>query len=352
PESWRAITLRQLLAHTSGIPDYEANLGYDFYETDGGRQDILAAMSGEPLDFEPGTNFSYSNTGYYLLSLVIEATSGASYADFMQKRIFAPAGMKQTTIGADGLATLVQGYKSADGAITPVPGIAAESTLGAGALISTVADWNRWQNALASEKIVSAASRDLTFHPATLANGEEIPYGFGIIVDSFRGEARRMHTGQTSGFVARFESYPASDTSFLLLANCHGDRLGAMGKKLALAFVPGLDYSALALPSDPDPSMTARARSALEQAVLQDGALDLLADGMREFAAADDYAPLRTALAPSVRTLSSFEYLKTEEVGQSGSGRFVYKAVSDEGVLYWILSFKNGLLTGMNWEEA
>jgi CubicO group peptidase (beta-lactamase class C family) len=351
PATWRGVTLRQLLTHTSGIPDYEAVVGYDFYEANGGFVEIVTAVGGLPLDFEPGTSFSYSNTGYYLLSRVIEQVSGAGFADFMAREIFEPAGMTDSSIGGEDSARRVVGFRSVDGTATPVHPIRASTTLGAGALVSTVEDWGRWQQALNAGRVVSPTSRDLAYTPTRLASGQEVAYGLGMIVDRYRGARRRMHTGLTPGFASRYEWYPDRGMSFLVLANHHDARLGALSQAVALAAVPGLDYRSLGIPNDPDPARTSRARTALEQAVLGEGPLGLLDESMHAFARDDAYAPLRASVAPAVRAIERFRYLRTDARGDSGPERIVYEARGPEGVLFWTMTFREGLLAGLNWEE-
>jgi len=96
PETWTAITIRQLLTHTSGIPDYEEIMGYGGYRNPMTSAQIIALAAGRPLDFPPGTKWNYSNTGYYLLTLILEKISGESCARLLHKTIFAPAGMTHT----------------------------------------------------------------------------------------------------------------------------------------------------------------------------------------------------------------------------------------------------------------
>ncbi|GEM_PF-1441994 len=352
PESWRPITLHQLLSHTGGVPDYEAVVGFGFYETGAGAEDVLASVREMPLDFEPGASFHYSNTGYYLLSLAIENASGMSFARYIEEAIFTPADMTQSRVGGSGRRGMAAGYKPAGEGFAPVGPIRAETTLGAGAVVSTLADWGKWRTALRAGALLPRGLADETVSPSALADGSSVNYGYGMIIDQFRGEPRLMHTGQSGGFVSRWEYYPETGRGVMVFANSGEGKLGAVAKGLALSFVPGLDYGALEPVASADASETAFALEALRQAVLGGGATDHLAEGMKAFAVSEDYAPLRAALSPSVATVSDFVLIKAHKVGDRGAVRRVYRARSDEGTLYWELTFVDGELSGLNWEDS
>lgn len=352
PEAWRAVTLEQLLTHTSGIPDYEAKATYDVYERPATPATILGIVADDPMDFPPGTDFAYSNTGYYLLSLVIESVSEVPFAEAMRREILRPAGMTESSFDAADTAARVPGFKTVDGVPAAVSPLASGTSLGAGALISTVEDWGRWQTALRDGTLLPATALDRCHEHAALTDGREVGYGLGLILDTYRGAERRMHTGTTAGFAVRFESYPESGWSFLVLSNRHDARLGELSRALALALVPGLDYRTLPVPPDPDPARTAMARAALEQAVLGDGDGSLLTESMRGFAQDDAYAPLRRTVEGPVRTMTAFQYLKTDVPGGPGPGRHVFRGTSPEGVLFWTITLRDSALAGLNWEDS
>lgn len=352
PESWRPVTIHQLLSHTGGVPDYEAVVGFDFYETDAGAKEVLAAVRDMPLDFEPGSSFHYSNTGYYLLSLAIEKASGQSYADYMKAEIFKPAGMTQSSVGGVGARGMASGYKPAGDGFAPVGPIQAETTLGAGAVVSTLADWGKWRTAFDKGVLLPRNLAEETNTPTTLTDGSSVNYGYGMIIDQFRGEQRLMHTGQSGGFVSRWEYYPETGRGVMTFANSGEGKLGAVAKRLALSFVPGLDYATLDPIASAEAGESAFALEALKQAVLGGGAADHLAEGMKAFATSEDYAPLRAALSPSVASISDFALIKAHKVGDGDAVRRVYRARSDEGTLYWELTFVGGKLSGLNWEDS
>ncbi|HRW28862.1 MAG TPA: serine hydrolase domain-containing protein, partial [Emcibacteraceae bacterium] len=96
PTDWLGVTVKQLLNHTSGIPDYEEIYTYDVYRLRLTPQDVIKIANGRPMDFAPGTGWYYSNTGYYLASMIVEQVDHMPLADVLKKRIFEPLGMTQT----------------------------------------------------------------------------------------------------------------------------------------------------------------------------------------------------------------------------------------------------------------
>lgn len=189
------ITIQQLLTHTHGLPDY-----YGFMETFPGmtNADVLKAIRTiDSLDFEPGTQFSYSNTGYALLVATVEAITGERYAEFMQRTFFDPIGMRRT-VTFDERADLV-----------PNRAVAINSqgesdnyqfrTVGGGGIFSTIEDLYRWDQALRSEKYIRAEILQQAYQPTELQDGTFHPYGFGwIISEEFPGYV--YHTGSLNGF--------------------------------------------------------------------------------------------------------------------------------------------------------
>jgi CubicO group peptidase (beta-lactamase class C family) len=158
----RTVTIRQLLNHASGIPNY-TNL--EFIKIAGKpdltREDVLRLVSGKPFDFQPGTGWQYSNTNYFLLGLIVEKLSGQSYADFLQRTFFGPLGLKRTRYDSGTpVPDSAQGYSfnPADGTLRKADPVNMVGPFAAGALASTAGDLLRWQIALTKGRAVSPAS--------------------------------------------------------------------------------------------------------------------------------------------------------------------------------------------------
>src|SRR5690349_6718870 len=157
PESWRPITIRHLLSHTSGIQNHVAVPGYLgsfktnlLMETTPGREELLRMFFKLPREFEPGETWSYDNTGYYLLGIIVEKVSGKSFWQFLDERIFRPLGMKATrnTDARPLVANRAAGYEWVNGAFENRPVLAPFIGFSAGCILSTVEDLARWDAAL------------------------------------------------------------------------------------------------------------------------------------------------------------------------------------------------------------
>jgi CubicO group peptidase (beta-lactamase class C family) len=156
PPPWKDVTLRHLLTHTSGIPDYDIPLQHEY--TDG---DLLRAFAAPPLDSPPGTAYRYSNTGYALLGLVIERVSGRFYGDLLADRVFRPLGMESTRVISerDIVRHRAAGYRLADGTLQNQEWVSPSlNRLADGSLYVTALDLARWDAALYGETVLKHAS--------------------------------------------------------------------------------------------------------------------------------------------------------------------------------------------------
>jgi len=354
PEAWRAATLRQLLTHTSGVPDYEEAGGYGIYETEPTPAEVYAIVADRPLDFEPGTRWSYSNTGYFLLSLVVERVSGERFGDYLRAHLFEPLGMTQSFMGGyapEGV-ELAQGCKPGEGADAPripVRAISEASTYGAGGISSTLQDWALWDDALHEGRILSPAAMALLLETQRLSDGSDTGYAFGLIVDDFRSEPRRHHSGQTQGFSANYEHFPERDSSIVVFANTYGARFGPAVRALELTLMPELSYDRMAVPVDPDPARTATTRRALRQLAFAEAPYDLLTDDMRAFAQSEGAAAARETLRPHAEQVEAMVYLRSDPP-DGAFQRHIYKSVIEGETSYFAFTWHEGLLAGIRIE--
>jgi D-alanyl-D-alanine carboxypeptidase len=215
------ITLRQLLNHTSGLPNNDY-----IYVLLGQPQvyapaDVVTAyfQGLKALDFEPGSQWEYSNMGYFLLGDILEQVSGQTYADYLQQHLFGPAGLTATTYCPTPPPGLPQGYQFADSQFQPVGSDNLSLYAGAGGLCSTAADLIRWQQALTGGRIIRASDYQAMITPATLPNGKLLTYGFGLKVGDYGGQTAVYHQGQVPGFSSVLVYYPDADITVALLTN-------------------------------------------------------------------------------------------------------------------------------------
>lgn len=215
------VTIRQMLTHTSGLPEY-----YDVIDSSAGmprNADALALLGtiSEPA-FAPGERYEYSNPAYDMLAPLVESVSGKDFATFMRERVFGPAGMRSSLIfdhTEPAIPHRVTGYEP-DGAgfqlndYDPLNHI-----VGSGGMYSTLNDFYRWDQVLYSERLVSRATLDEAFTPARLNNGKSTDYGFGWRIDDYKGQRRVRHGGSWVGFRTHIARYPDVGLSVVILSN-------------------------------------------------------------------------------------------------------------------------------------
>jgi CubicO group peptidase (beta-lactamase class C family) len=224
PDLTRAkdVTIRDLMSHTSGYPDYYP---LDFVDRRMLKPIAVAAMlkeyAGGKLDFEPGSRYSYSNTGYIALGGIVEKVSGRPFGEFLTDRILKPLKMDQSRFGsAAGLPLAATGYTSF--ALGPPEPAAPEADgwIGAaGGLWASAADLLRWDLALVEGKVLKAESYRAMTTPRPLSTGKKSDYACGLQVVTANGDTVLRHTGGVSGFVSGNAFVPRLKTGLVVLSN-------------------------------------------------------------------------------------------------------------------------------------
>lgn len=269
------ITLRDLLQHVSGYPDYYP---LDFVDARLAAAttpaQVVREYASRPLDFEPGTEWSYSNTGFLLLGTVVERVSGQPLGEFLSHRIFGPLGLEHTRLdpphGAAGQAT---GYASfATGEFTAAPPEAAGWLAGAGGIWSTAGDLALWDLALMDGRILSERARAAMFEPRRLADGSSTQYGLGVGVTQTKGRTVIQHTGAVSGFAAYNAMVPDERAAVVILSNCEDSMDGGL---LLDRVAPPRDEKAAAKSAPSTPPNRRRAAPAVAGPPALAAALDL-----------------------------------------------------------------------------
>lgn len=211
PDNWQKITIHHLLSHSSGIVDYSKLPEAQRYRRiPASHEQIIATFSDKPLEFEPGTNWHYSNSGYYLLGVIIEKISGQSYITFLDENIFKPVGMTNTGMGMSQAA----GYISRRGSLTEWnPYNNTDFTFAAGALYSSVGDLLRWDRVLYTEILVKQETLDQMFQ---IQAGN---YGYGWYIINRYGHKVAFHDGQLPGYSAYFQRSLDNRGCIVILSN-------------------------------------------------------------------------------------------------------------------------------------
>ncbi|HEU5217080.1 MAG TPA: serine hydrolase domain-containing protein, partial [Gemmatimonadales bacterium] len=250
----KPITIRQLLTHTSGLPDrYTLHdvMGRPAGEVDHDNAEVLDVVSRlRELNFDPGEDYEYSNTGLIVAATVLERASGKSLEAFTDARIFRPLGMDRTRWREDHR-VVVQGRASAYSG-TLATGFRNDHpftrVIGSGGLLTTVGDFLKWEAALQAGTGPWGAVRDSLERAGRLNDGTELTYGLGVGVSRWRGVRAVSHTGSTGGYRAALARYPEQNVAIALLCNLGSINPGTIANRVAaLALGPAL----APVPADP-----------------------------------------------------------------------------------------------------
>jgi CubicO group peptidase (beta-lactamase class C family) len=238
PAAWQAITVHQLLTHTSGISNYTSSPEFAKISRTGATpQQMIALVAAKRLDFTPGTNWSYSNTGYILLGMIVEKTSGQSYADFLKTNILEPLGMRDSGYdrAKDILKERASGYQLVDGHIANADLFDMSVPFSAGGIYSTVEDMYRWNEALAEAgKLLSADSLKQMFTEYPEAAHEGQHYGYGVVISRLKfGRLLYYHGGGVEGFSSSIQRYPNNRVCIVVLSNFDSYKPWELGDHIA-----------------------------------------------------------------------------------------------------------------------
>lgn len=223
PLQGKKVTIQMLLDHSSGIPSY-TDVGEAWQKTialELSHQELLAFVADKPFDFEPGTDWSYNNTGYYLLGMVLEKVHGKTYAQVVHDEIAVPLQLPRTRYDSnrDLIANRAQGYTMQDGVRVNDENLGMSQPGAAGALLSTGEELVKWSMALAGGKVVSASSYAQMTKPLVLPNGRDTGYGFGLMSGEMLGKPMISHGGGIHGFNSMLLHLPDVDLHVAVVSN-------------------------------------------------------------------------------------------------------------------------------------
>lgn len=262
PAYGKAITIRNLLNHTGGLPDYEevmereAKHGGPTWSAEHQIQDkeVLELLEAQPtVLFPPGTRWQYSNSGYVVLGLIVAKVSGMPYREFLQQRIFAPLKMTDTLVYQKGKNTVSRrayGHSSESGKLMETDQSSTSATLGDGGIYSNVADLAKSDEGLRKHTLLSEKEMQPALTPVKLADGSEphwprdphisgagespaVMYGFGWFLEPYNGHGRNYHDGSTEGFRTAIQRFVADHFTVIVLCNRTDLNASALSLKIA-----------------------------------------------------------------------------------------------------------------------
>jgi CubicO group peptidase (beta-lactamase class C family) len=242
PKAWDAITIRHLLTHTSGIKNTTAQREFGrLVRLDCTRDQVIDVVRDKPLDFAPGEKWSYSNTGFQLLGMVIEKVTGQHYGDFLQEKIFKPLGMTATLMN-DRKAIIphrAQGYSRRGNQLMVADYTSPSVPFAAGALVSTAADMAKWDRALCGEQLLKRSTFQQMWTPAKLNDGSETHYGFGWELVDRGGTKMARHGGMIQGFSSFIAHAQDGSLSVIVLTNCDQQNVSQIAGQIIMSYLSG-----------------------------------------------------------------------------------------------------------------
>ena len=222
PTNGRKITVHHLLTHTSGIKDFTRVKGLNaISKQDLTPLELIAFFKNEPADFAPGEKIKYNNSGYIILGHIVEKVSGQPYGNFIEEQIFKKLGMTSSRYGShrEVIKNRASGYHNKRGYINSRQ-VSYTFAYATGALLSTVNDMFKWQEAIKNNLLINKETTKKVFTNYTLNNGEHINYGYGWHIKEKNGLSTREHGGHFFGFKSMGVYIPNEDIYVIGLNNC------------------------------------------------------------------------------------------------------------------------------------
>ncbi len=320
PPAWSGITIRQLLTHTSELPDWEA-LNLISYRREYTPREYIDLLAAHPLDFPPGTRWSYTNSAFPLLGLVVEKASGEPFERFVAEHVFGPAGMGETRFKhpeqvvpnrSGGYIergdTLFNGEPLRPAVIAPNGGI-----------MSSASDMGKWLIALTGGRVVQPATLQAMTAPGHTSDGRPFNGGIAWFVDRFRDHRVLLHNGSTiAGYSSVVYWWPDDHMGAVALMNIdRWNAVNVLATRVASFYGPPLAAGALPERPDPDTALTRRLAAILAAiAARQD--TELLAPALR-----NPPGPPRVAAGFGVAgPIARMAFLDREDLGVAGEERF------------------------------
>jgi D-alanyl-D-alanine carboxypeptidase len=223
------VAVKHLLVHTSGIPNYTNDipgLHAKLDRTDFSREEMVGFFSDLPLQFEPGSMFNYTNSGYYLLGLIIEKVSGLDYYDYLRQNIFQPLQMDHSYSGnsSEIIAGRVSGYAADEKGLVNAPPWWYLIPFSAGSLAMTAQDVVKYRRGVFTSPAFSPKLRELLLTTQTMKDGTHNFYAQGgLILSEVNGHRKISHSGDIWGFAADHAYYPDDDVTIVVLSNRQAD---------------------------------------------------------------------------------------------------------------------------------
>jgi CubicO group peptidase (beta-lactamase class C family) len=253
PAYGKSITVRNLLNHTSGLPDYEELLERQYPSTPDEKipqihdKGVLRLLEQQTAGkFPPGSKWEYSNSGYVTLGLIVEKVSDKPFGEFLHERIFAPLKMNDTLAyekGKNEVPHRAYGHTKEKDGWRETDQSSTSATLGDGGIYTSIDDLAKWDRALRDHTLLSEAEMQPALTPVSPTGGPAksaegpVSYGFGWFLNPYKGHNRMFHDGETMGFRTTIQRFPDDDLTVIILANRTDVNPGQFALKVADLFL-------------------------------------------------------------------------------------------------------------------
>lgn len=350
PETWKDVTVRNLLTHTSGIKSYTSLEGFELSK----RlkvADFIKQLAPYPLEFTPGERNIYSNSAFNLLAFIIEAKSGMPYIEFMRSRIFRPLGMGHTTDRDPQfiVKNRANGYEWESGHLSGRDASLTDLT-GAGSIVSTIGDMVKWDTALRGTAFLKPASRAEIWKHFVFNNGKDSPYGFGWRLSETRGHKLIGHTGQTAGFGSANFRYVDDAVAVIVLTNIGESGVGGLiAAGVAKLYIPSMSVKALKALGDVDPGRTQKVLNALIARIANKPDSTLMTTQLIQ-ALSTQRAKDENERIASLGLVKKMDLVGVEKIGEKDY--YLYRADTGRRLFLWRVAFDvEGRISEMILEE-
>jgi CubicO group peptidase (beta-lactamase class C family) len=335
------ITIRQLLNHVSGIPEYVDD-GIDPYvfSTSVTPAQLYGLVANKPLAFKPGTEYAYSNTNYVILGAIVERVSGMSYGDFLHARVLRDPALREISYGVPSAKPVAKAYvkSPAYAGPTAIPAWSSQVAFSAGGLYATPSELVRWDDAFFTGRVVAPdAVATLTSAPS-LPGGATTTYAAGWVRGAIDGHTEIWHNGSIPGFVAENAYFPVEHLAIAMTANMGTIDLSGLMVEVFRTIVPPtaaqLAAENAAAPGE-DPAVTAIVKRVWRDSAA--GTVDrTMLDDRMSAALTDDRI---RALAPQLKSLGApTAYLYVSKTPQAGYTVYIYRVQTPGGLVIVTLS--------------
>jgi CubicO group peptidase (beta-lactamase class C family) len=255
PTQGNVITIEHLLTHTSGIKSYTGMVEWiaDVQKKDFTPVQMIDFFKDQPMEFNPGEQWRYNNSGYFMLGYIIEVVSGKKYADYMEENFFKPLGMTSTSYDRTEkiVPNRIPGYQPTEKGFTNADFVNMSQPYSAGSLMSNIDDLYTWYKAVMAGKVINQESRLKAHTQYKLNNGKPTGYGYGWFLGNIQESPTIEHDGGINGFVSSSIYLPKEDVFVAILSNSTAHGTGEMATRIAAITIgKPYDYKSVAIPPD------------------------------------------------------------------------------------------------------